>query len=154
MFRRQYQFEKVCWDMFAIWLVWSMMHHALFIVIVTGKLQGKPLADGDNLSYVNLVCSQMWLKRLKTKRTQSTLNINTFSSNQTLKWEHNLAWLLPTRILPCMKWFSPLSSPFFCPNNNQHAYALSLWSERTCAQRVTFDFNIMFSSVIKPISKF
>ena len=154
MFRGQYQFEKVCCDIFVFWLVWSIMHHALFTVIVTGKLLGKLLADKDNLSYVNLVCSQMWLKRLKTKRTQSTLNINTFSSNQTLKWEHNLAWLLPTRILPCMKWFSPLSSAIFCPNNNQHAYALSLWSERTCAQRVTFDFNIMFSSVIKPISKF
>ena len=85
------------------------------IMIGTGKLLGKLLADGDNLSYINLVYSQMWLKRLKTKRIQSTLNINTFSSNQTLKWEHNLAWLLLARALPCVKWFGPLSSAIFTP---------------------------------------
>ena len=95
--------------------VWKSMPGYVCIKIGTGKLLGKLLANGDNFSYVNLVCSQMWLKRLKTKRTQSTLNINTFSSNQTLKWEHNLAWLLLARALPCMKWFGPLSSAIFTP---------------------------------------
>ena len=95
--------------------VWKSMPGYVCIMIGTGKLLGKLLADGDILSYINLVYSQMWLKRLKTKRIPSTLNINTFYSNQTLKWEHNLAWLLLARALPYMKWFGPLSSAIFTP---------------------------------------
>ena len=57
---------------YAFRLAWSMMHHTLFTVKGTGKLLGKLRADEDNLSYVNFDFH---------KRTQSTLNVDTFSSN-------------------------------------------------------------------------